>query len=74
VRVIDLIVERGDGGVIAMEVKLHPVATDKDVIHFNWLHEQIGGDLLDAVVVTTGTEAYRRPDGVAVVPAALLSQ
>ena len=32
----------------------------------------IGDDLLDAVVVTTGTEAYRRPDGIAVVPAALL--
>jgi hypothetical protein len=31
-----------------------------------------GADLLDAVVVTTGAEAYRRPDGIAVVPAALL--
>ncbi len=31
-----------------------------------------GDDLLDAVVVTTGTEAYRRKDGIAVVPAALL--
>jgi hypothetical protein len=30
-------------------------------------------DLLDAVVVTTGPAAYRRPDGVAVVPAALLA-
>src|SRR3954454_21772168 len=29
-REIDLIVERGDGRVVAMEVKLHPVATDKD--------------------------------------------
>jgi hypothetical protein len=28
---------------------------------------------MDAVVVTTGTEAYGRPDGIAVVPAALLS-
>ena len=36
--------------------------------------EQIGDDLLDAVVVTTGTEAYRRPDGIAVVPAGLLGQ
>ena len=36
--------------------------------------EQMGADLLDAVVVTTGTEAYRRADGIAVVPAALLGQ
>jgi predicted AAA+ superfamily ATPase len=71
-REIDLIVERGDGRVVAMEVKLHPVATEKDVTHLNWLREQMGADLLDAVVVTTGSEAYRRADGIAVVPAALL--
>jgi uncharacterized protein len=73
-REIDLIVERGDGRVVAMEVQLHPVATDKDVINLKWLREQMGADLLDAVVVNTGTEAYRRPDGIAVVPAALLTQ
>jgi hypothetical protein len=70
---IDLIVERGDGRVLAMEVKLRPVPRDNDVAHLRWLGEQIGADLLDAVVVTTGPEAYRRPeDGIAVVPAALL--
>lgn len=71
-REIDLIVERGDGRVVAMEVKLRPLATDKDVTHLSWLQEQIGPDLLDAVVITTGAEAYRRSDGIAVVPAALL--
>ena len=71
-REVDLVVERGDGRVVAVEVKLHPVATDRDVAHLRWLGRQMGADLLDAVVVTTGTEAYRRPDGIAVVPAALL--
>jgi predicted AAA+ superfamily ATPase len=71
-REIDLVVERGDGRVVAMEVKLHPVPTERDVAHLKWLREQMGDDLLDAVVVTTGSEAYRRPDGIAVVPAALL--
>ena len=72
-RKIDLIVERGDGRVVAIEVKLRPVPSDKDLAHLKWLREQIGDDLLDAVVVTTGREAYRRPeDGIAVVPAALL--
>jgi predicted AAA+ superfamily ATPase len=72
-REIDLIVERGDGRVVAIEVKLRPVPSDKDLAHLKWLREQIGDDLLDAVVVTTGREAYRRPDdGIAVVPAALL--
>ena len=72
-REVDLIVERGDGRVVAIEVKLRPVPGDKDVAHLRWLREQIGADLLDAVVVTTGPEAYRRAeDGIAVVPAALL--
>jgi uncharacterized protein len=36
------------------------------------LASQIGDDLIDAIVVTTGSEAYRRPDGIGVVPAVLL--
>jgi predicted AAA+ superfamily ATPase len=72
-REIDLIIERGDGRIVAIEVKLRPVPGDKDLAHLKWLREQIGDDLLDAVVVTTGREAYRRAeDGIAVVPAALL--
>lgn len=69
---LDLIIERGDGRIVAIEVKLHPVPRDQDLKHLHWLRGQIGDDLLDAVVVTTGSDAYRRPDGVAVVPAALL--
>jgi uncharacterized protein len=71
-REVDLIVERGDGRVLAMEVKLSPVVRDGDVRHLLWLRERLGDRFLDAVVVTTGREAYRRSDGVAVVPAALL--
>jgi hypothetical protein len=37
-----------------------------------WLRGQLGDDFRDAVVITTGRHAYRRPDGIAVVPAALL--
>lgn len=71
-REIDLIVERDDGRVLAMEVKLSPVVRDEDVRQLHWLRERLGRLLLDAVVVTTGREAYRRTDGVAIVPAALL--
>ncbi|HSZ14221.1 MAG TPA: DUF4143 domain-containing protein [Solirubrobacteraceae bacterium] len=69
---VDLIVERRDGRVLAIEAKLGAVPDDRDVRHLRWLARQIGSDLLDAVVVTTGPYAYRRPDGIAVVPAALL--
>jgi predicted AAA+ superfamily ATPase len=69
---VDLIVERADGRVVAIEVKLARDVDDRDTRHLRWLAERIGDELLDAVVITTGAEAYRRPDGVAVVPAALL--
>jgi hypothetical protein len=69
---IDLIVERGDHRVLAIEVKLAHRVGEEDLQHLRWLADAIGDDLLDAVVVTTGPVAYRRPDGIAIVPAALL--
>jgi predicted AAA+ superfamily ATPase len=71
-REVDLIIERADGRVIAIEVKLARDVRDADTRHLRWLAEQIGDELLDTVIVTTGPEAYRRKDGIAVVPAALL--
>lgn len=70
---IDLIVERGDGRVVALEVKLSSTVAGRDVRHLRWLSERIGPELLDAAVITTGRHAYRRRDGIAVIPAALLS-
>ncbi len=71
-REVDLIVERADGRIVAVEVKLARTVTDDDVKHLAWLREKLGDDLLDEVILTTGPEAYRRKDGVAVVPLALL--
>lgn len=71
-REIDLIVERGDGRVVAIEIKLARTVDDSSIRHLTWLREQLGDDLLDAVVVTTGDQAYRRSDKIAVIPAALL--
>jgi hypothetical protein len=69
---VDLIVARRDGRVIAIEVKLARTVRDQDAKHLSWLKQQIGGDLIDSIMVTAGPYAYRRPDGIAVVPAALL--
>ncbi|MGE5281029.1 MAG: ATP-binding protein [Chloroflexota bacterium] len=71
-REIDLIVEAQDKRVLAIEVKLKRTIKDDDTRNLHWLGEKIGDELLDAIVVTTGEFAYRRPDGVGVVPAALL--
>ena len=69
---VDLIVARGDRRVLAIEVKLSAAITDDDVKQLHWLRNRIGDDLLDAIVITTGPQAYRRTDGIGVVPAALL--
>lgn len=71
-RAVDLIVERDGGAVVAIEVKLTQAVDDGDVRHLAWLRDKLGRRLLDSVVVTTGPAAYRRPDGVAIVPLALL--
>ncbi len=69
---VDLIVERDDGRVLAVEIKLVADPDPGDLKHLHWLRNQLGEELLDAMVVTTGRHAYRRTDGVAVVPAGLL--
>jgi len=70
-REIDLIVE-GGRQIVAIEVKLGQTPDERDVRHLLWLRNELGDDLADAIVITTGQSAYRRPDGIAVVPAALL--
>ncbi len=71
-REIDLIIERADRKALAMEAKLSGTVDDEDVKNLLWLREHLGTDLLDAIVVNTGPNAYRRLDGIGVVPAALL--
>lgn len=71
-REIDFIVRARDGRVLAAEAKLSGSVSDHDVRHLHWLRREIGHDLLDAAVITTGPQSYRRRDGIAVIPAALL--
>jgi predicted AAA+ superfamily ATPase len=69
---IDLVVERADGDVVAIEVKLARSVSQGDAKHLTWLKRRLGDRVLDQVIVTTGPTAYRREDGIAVVPLALL--
>lgn len=70
-REVDLIIEGRAGEIIALEVKLSATVDDDDVKHLRWLGEAIGDRLQAAVVITTGAHAYRRKDGICVVPLAL---
>jgi hypothetical protein len=70
-REIDFIVERSDGKILAIEVKLAEVITDADCRHLNWLELQLGSELIDKVVIYSGRHAYRQNE-VALIPLALL--
>lgn len=54
---IDVVVERGDGRIVAIEVKLAAAPPYDSLRHLGWLADRIGDELLDAVVITTGAEA-----------------
>jgi len=68
---VDFVVE-ADAGVVAFEVKLSAAINDPHVSHLHWLRGELGDNCIDAVVLNTGPEAYRRRDGIAVIPLALL--
>ena len=71
-REVDIIVQREDSSVVAIEVKMSTRVRPADVVSLNWLDAEIGPQLLDKVLVNTGDSAYRRKDGVLVLPLALL--
>lgn len=69
---VDLIVENRDGSIVACECKLGASVSEPDVRHLVWIKAQLGERVVDRVVLSTSDEAYRRADGIAVVPLALL--
>ena len=71
-REVDLVVTGADGRLVAIEVKLGARVDDHDVRHLTWLATELGDRVADRIVLTAGPHAYRRSDGVAVVPLALL--
>ncbi len=71
-REVDFVVERDDHCFVAIEVKLSASVNDSDVKHLVWLREKLPDKFIDGVVLTTGQHAYRRDDGIALFPLALL--
>jgi len=71
-REVDLVVEGPDVRALLIEVKLSATVDDSDGRHLRALRGELGEDVTDLVILTTGAEAYRRRDGIAVVPLALL--
>jgi len=71
-REIDMIIQSDQGAILPIEVKLSQSVDDEDLRHIQWLRQKLGSQCLDGVLITSGEYAYRRQDGIAVVPLALL--
>lgn len=69
---IDVVVVKADQRVLAIEVKLAQDPSDSDTKNLHWLKNKLGNEVVDLVIVNAGPYAYRRADGIAVIPAALL--
>ena len=70
---VDLIMQGVDGRIVALEIKLAASVSDRDVRHLRWPSERLGPRLADTAAITTGPYAFRRRDGIGIIPAALLT-
>lgn len=69
---IDMVLTDNAGKVLALEIKLTGTISDRDVRHLAWFDDVYGRQILDRVIINTGPMAYRRLDGIGVIPLALL--
>lgn len=65
---VDLIVERGDGGVLAFEVKAAGQVTSGDARHLRKLRDALGERFLAGISLYTGLRAYRVEDRLYALP------
>lgn len=65
---VDLVLERDDGQVIAFEVKSGSRVHGEDLRGLQSLKDRLGGRLEAAIVLYTGTHAYRHDGWINVVP------
>jgi predicted AAA+ superfamily ATPase len=65
---VDLVIERGDGQVVAVEVKAGSILSPKDVKPMLKLRESLGELFHEGIIFTTGSATYTHPSGLRVVP------
>ena len=71
-REVDFIVEGPNNTILAVESKLGESVRAADVKHLTWLAAQYPPATVLPIIINTGKRAYRRNDGVTVIPLALL--
>lgn len=70
---IDVILERPDRRLIAVETKATAAPDRADAAHLRWLRQRLGDRIAATLLVHTGTRAFPLGDGVIAVPLAALA-
>ncbi len=65
---VDLLIETGDGRVIAIEVKATSAPSRSDARHLVWCAERLGPAFTAGLVVHTGPRAFRLTEQIVAVP------
>lgn len=65
---VDLIIERDDGRVAAVEVKAGSSIADRDLSGLRFLRDQLGDRFVAGLALSTGTRSYRVEDRIVVAP------
>ena len=65
---VDLIIDLGHRGLVALEIKAKGTVNPADARHLVWLRDQLGDQVLAAAVLHTGPARYRLADGVDAIP------
>jgi predicted AAA+ superfamily ATPase len=67
-REVDLIAELSDGRIIAFEVKASSSPKPADARHLAWLKERLGDQVVAAVLLHTGPQAFTLANGIRALP------
>lgn len=67
-REVDLVLDLGDGRVVAIEVKATAAPTPGDARHLAWLRDELGADFVRGVVLHTGSSSFAMGDRIVALP------
>jgi uncharacterized protein len=69
---VDLLVDYGRKGIIAIEVKAAATVSRTDTAHLRWLQERLGTTFRAGIVLHTGSRVYRFSDTIVAAPISCL--
>ena len=69
---IDIVIEVGARRLLAIEVKASSAPTEHDARHLRWLHNELGPEVVTAVVLHTGPHTFKLDEHIIAAPISTL--